>query len=268
LAASDHNAHLDDILSAAEKGARAGGKVLLEWLGKAEVRAKGPSDFVTQADLASQETVRQILAEQFPEIVFLGEESTDFSTAALEGTCWVVDPLDGTTNFVHQIPQFAVSVGYIENGIPAAGVIFDPISGECYMARRGGGSFLRGKPIHVSEVNRLEDAVAAASFAAKVHKDSLEIRQFVNVLLNCQAARRTGSAALNMAYVAAGRFDVFWGLSTKAWDVAAGIVIVEEAGGVISRTDGLPLQSDLLHIAASASQPLHEEFIAALKASG
>ena len=145
--------------------------------------------------------------------------------------CWVVDPLDGTTNYVHQVPHYAVSVALVKRGRPIAGTIYEPISDECYTALAGGGATLNGRTLQTSRVERLDQALVAASFSAKVAPDSYEIDQFVAALLACQAVRRTGSAALNLAYVAAGRFDAFWAMTTKPWDVAAGILLVRGGGG-------------------------------------
>src|SRR5262249_39408329 len=151
--------------------------------------------------------------------------------------CWVVDPLDGTTNYVHQLPHYAVSIALVERGRPIVGVILDPVHNECFAAQRGRGATLNGHAIRTSRAQELSQALVAASFAAQVVPGSRELDQFVAAVLECQAVRRTGSAALNMAYVACGRMDAFWALSTKAWDVAAGAVIVEEAGGVVSAID-------------------------------
>ena len=248
-----------DFLKTCEEAARAGGQTLLSWIGRFGVREKGPSDLVTQADLASQDAIRQVLLEAFPSHKFIGEEAAAEVDPADE-YCWVVDPLDGTTNYVHQMPHYAVSVALAHFGQPIAGVIFDPVHEECFSCRRGGGAFLNGQPIRTSAVTELSGALVAASFAARVRIGSREIDQFVAALLACQAVRRTGSAALNLCYVASGRVDAFWALSTNAWDVAAGVLLVEEAGGVVTRLDGGPLDLRAAHPVATANRILHEQF--------
>jgi myo-inositol-1(or 4)-monophosphatase len=231
----------------------------LDWIGRFEVREKGPSDLVTQADLASQEAVRGILLVDFPGYGFVSEEGAGPANLAAEYT-WIVDPLDGTTNYVHHLPHYCVSVALVYRGTPIVGAVFDPAHDECFTATEGGGAFLNGEPIHVSRASRLSEALVAASFAAKVSQGSREIDQFVAAVLGCQSVRRTGSAALNLCYLAAGRLDAFWALSTHAWDVAAGTLIVREAGGVVSGLDGGPFELAVPHPVAAANPPLHDEF--------
>ncbi len=250
---------MPDTLEVCEAAARAGGAVLLDWVGQFTVREKGPADLVTQADLAAQEAVRNVVLGAFPDHEFIGEEGP--AGANLHGPhCWIVDPLDGTTNYVHQVPHYCTSVALAEDGIITAGAIYDPVSQECFTARRGGGASLNGRPIFTSKVSLLGQALAAASFSARVDPNSPEIDQFKAALLNCQAVRRTGSAALNMCYVACGRFDCFWAMSTKAWDIAAGWLLIEEAGGVVTDLHGHPLSLDVPHPVASSTPELHQQF--------
>jgi myo-inositol-1(or 4)-monophosphatase len=166
---------------------------------------------------------------------------------------------------VHHLPHYAVSVALVERGRPIVGAIFDPVHDECFTAQLGDGARLNGRPIRASNVHDLSQALVAASFSAKVDADSPEIDQFVAALLTCQAVRRTGSAALNLCYLAAGRLDAFWALSTKAWDVAAGVLLVEEAGGVVTQLDGRTFSLDEPHPVASASNALHQEFLRLLQ---
>ena len=250
---------MPDYLTLCEQAARAGGEALAHWVGRFQVREKGPRDLVTEADLASQEAIRGVVQAAFPGHDFLSEEGD--SPVRLDGDyCWVVDPLDGTTNYVHQIPHYAVSVALLERGRPLVGVIFDPVTKECFAAQRGCGATLNGQPIHTSGVTELSQAVVAASFAARVSFPSQEIDQFVAAVRLTQGVRRTGSAALNLCYVACGRFDAFWALSTKAWDVAAGVLLVEEAGGAVSRLDGGPFDLAEPHPVATASKSLQVRF--------
>ena len=250
---------MEDYLTACEQAARAGGEVLLSWIGQFAVREKGPSDLVTEADLASQEAIRGILLVHYPKHAFVGEE-LDRSADLTAEYCWVVDPLDGTTNYVHQLPHYAVSVALLHHGQPIVGAIFDPVHDECFTCARGQGAFLNRRPIRTSTVADLSGALVTASFAARVERGSAEIDQFVAAALACQAMRRTGSAALNLCYLAAGRVDAFWALSTKAWDVAAGVLLVEEAGGVVTGLDGGPFDLRTPHPLAAATPTLHRQF--------
>jgi myo-inositol-1(or 4)-monophosphatase len=255
-----------DYLTLCEQAARAGGQALLSWVGRFAVREKGPSDLVTEADFASQEAIRQVVLAAYPEHYFLSEENDARPRFDLEH-CWVVDPLDGTTNYVHGVHHYAVSVALVERGKPVVGVIFDPHADECFAAERGRGARLNGNAIHTSRETELDRALVAASFAARVDFPSPEVDQFVAALQNCQAVRRTGSAALNLAYVAAGRFDAFWAQSTKAWDIAAGILLVEEAGGVVSDLEGGAIRLETPLPLASATDPLHQQMCRLLRSA-
>jgi myo-inositol-1(or 4)-monophosphatase len=248
-----------DFLTLCEKAARAGAETLVDWIGRFQVEEKGPADLVTEADAASQEAIRRVLMAAVPDHGFVGEEKADPVNVGAE-YCWVADPLDGTTNYVHRVPHYAVSLALVHRGLPIVGVVLDPISEESYSAARGEGATLNGQPIRTSDVQDLSQALIAASFSARITADSPEIEQFTAALLNCQAVRRTGSAALNLAYVAAGRFDGFWAQSTKSWDVAAGVLLVEEAGGVVTLLDGSPFDLKVPHPVASANKKLHDQF--------
>ncbi len=248
-----------DFLTLCEQAAQAGAETLLDWIGRFRVTEKGPADLVTEADAASQEAIRRVLVAAVPDHAFVGEEGIQAADPEAE-YCWLADPLDGTTNYVHQVPHYAVSLALVHRGRPIAGVVLDPISRETFSAAQGRGAFLNGAPIHTSHVSELSQALVAASFSARVAADSPEIDQFTAALLNCQAVRRTGSAALNLAYVAAGRFDGFWAQSTKSWDVAAGVLLVEEAGGIVTRMDGGPFDLRMPYPVASANEDLHARF--------
>jgi myo-inositol-1(or 4)-monophosphatase len=257
---------LPDFLEVCEQAAREGGAVLQSWVGRFKAREKGPRDLVTEADLASQEAIRARLLVAFPDHDFVSEEGEQ--EGRLDGQyCWVVDPLDGTLNYVHQIPHYAVSIALLEHGKPIVGVIYDPVSDECFRTRRGEGAWLNGSRITTSGVAKLSEAVIAASFAARVQFPAREIDQFVAAVQQSQGVRRTGSAALNLCYVASGRFDAFWALSTKAWDVAAGVLLVEEAGGAVSSPTGSAFSLDEPHPVACASRPLLDAFCALLNSA-
>ena len=201
---------------------------------------------MTEADLASQQAIENFLREKCPDHEFLGEEDPDLSLLQSAETLWVVDPLDGTTNYVHGMNAFAVSVALVTRGQPIVGVIYDPVSGECFYASRGGGAWLRngGSPIRlaVSDISEIDHSLIAASFPTTVIPGSAEELRFLDVLRVAQAVRRIGAAALNLAYVAAGRLDAYWATNVKAWDVAAGFLLVEEAGAVLTHLDGSAAQ--------------------------
>ena len=249
-----------DLLKTCEEAARAGGAVISDWVGRFSVREKGPADLVTQADEAAQAAIQQIIFKNFPDHGFIGEEK-DCRLHADAEYCWYVDPLDGTTNYVHRVPHYCTSIAVARLGKIEAAAVFDPVSKDCYTAQRGQGAYCNGVRLQTSGVKSLSAALLAASFSSHIDAGSKEIDQFVSTLLSCQAVRRTGSAALNMCYIAAGRFDGFWALSTKAWDVAAGALLVEEAGGVVTHWSGDAFDLTQPHPAASATQELHDQFL-------
>jgi myo-inositol-1(or 4)-monophosphatase len=251
---------IDKYLGIAEAAARAGGRVVQDWIGRIDVQKKGPADLVTQADLASQEAVRTIVLGAFPEHTLLGEERVaDEQPAGHYEYRWIVDPLDGTTNFVHGVPHYAVSLALEHQGQLLVGVVFDPTRDECFTAVAGRGAFLNGEPIRTSEVSQLSEALAAVGLPPTVQRDSPDLLIFLEMLSRCQAIRRTGSSALNLCYLAAGRFDVYWSYSTKIWDVAAGVLIVREAGGIVTSPRGGPFMLEEAHFLAAANPPLHDQ---------
>jgi myo-inositol-1(or 4)-monophosphatase len=255
---------VNELLEVCERAARMGGSVLLEWADRFTVREKGPSDLVTQADEAAQEAIRALIEARFPAHAFIGEEQSPPGKNLGSDFCWYVDPLDGTTNYVHRVPHYCTSVAVAERGSVVAAAIYDPVSRESYTASRGGGAYMNGQRIRTSTTTELAHALAAASFSSRVDPESIEIDQFIDMLLHCRGVRRTGSAALNLCYVAVGRFDCFWALTTKAWDVAAGALLVEEAGGSVSHWSGEGFELEHPHPAASATPELHREFVSLL----
>jgi myo-inositol-1(or 4)-monophosphatase len=257
---------MPDYLKTCQDAAQAGGAVLLEWIGKFAVREKGPSDLVTEADVASQEAIRKVVIGRFPSHQFISEEQAPGAEPDAEYR-WIVDPLDGTMNYVHGLHHYAVSVALVRGAEIVAGAIYEPWSRECYSAAKGEGAHLNGQKLRTSRVQSVSEALVVASFAAKVERSSPEISQFIAAVLGCQGVRRTGSAALNLCYVAAGRFDAFWALTTHAWDVAAGVLLVEEAGGVVTDLDGRPFDLRRPHPVATAGQPLHDQFCRLLRSA-
>ena len=243
-----------------EEAVHAAGEVLLERQGHVQVHEKGPADLVTEADFAAQETVRRIVLSAFPDHCLLGEEGPRAVDPRTEYR-WIVDPLDGTTNYVHGLPFFAVSLALEHNGELLVGAIYDPTSKECFTAAAGQGALLNGRPIRTSRVKDLKGAIAAVGLPAIVGRDSPDLLVFLESLSECQALRRIGSAALNMAYLAAGRIDLFWSFSTKIWDIAAGALLIREAGGLISSTEGGVFLLEEAHFLATANAPLHQQLV-------
>ncbi|MDD4268135.1 MAG: inositol monophosphatase family protein [Pirellulales bacterium] len=252
---------MEDFLTICEQAVRGAGAVLTGLFGRATVREKGPRDLVTEADLASQELVRQTVARAFPDHDFIGEEgqpATDGRPAGAEYR-WIVDPLDGTTNFAHGVPHFCVSLALENRGTLLVGAVFDPLRDECYTAKAGAGSWLNGEPIRTSGVADLSQSLAGFGLPNVVTPDDPDLRLFRQALGACQAIRRTGSAALNHCYVAAGRFDVAWNYGTRIWDVAAAALIVKEAGGVIDSPDGGGFLVERGRLFSAANRSLMEQ---------
>lgn len=254
-------------LEAASEAARAGGKILREQLGRASVREKAPSDLVTTADIASQQAIERLLRSRFPQFEFLGEESTDQerdSARASGKPMWVVDPLDGTANFVHRLPSFSVSIALVEGEEPLTGVVYDPLIDVLYSAQKGGPVAKNGKPIRASGCEEIGHAMVCCSFRPGVKRDDIEVGQFLNVLERSQSLRRLGSAALNLCYLAEGCLDAYWANSVKAWDVAAGYLIAKSAGVQFTNTDGSPFDMWNPKFVASASPSLQASMLSCL----
>jgi len=229
--------------------AREGGKRLREFLAQGvETEYKGDVDLVTIADRTVEKFIRTRLSEIFPEHGVYGEEGT---RDRMEGEFrWYVDPLDGTTNFAHGFPQFCVSMGLEqrpadlkpeEDGALVAAVIYDPMRDELFTAERGKGARLNSRPIHVSTVPELAEALLATGFPSRKRHDSPNVHFYHEFTLRSHGVRRAGSAALDLAYVASGRLDAFWEFNLNPWDTAAGILLIREAGGVCSDMRGGPL---------------------------
>lgn len=251
-------------LQAACDAARAAGRVLLEHLGKAQVREKGKSDLVTDADIAAQRTIEQILTNRFPQYAFMGEESTPEVQAAVRGsgkTAWVVDPLDGTSNFVHRLPSFSVSIALVEGPEVKLGVIYDPLANSMYWASSDGPAMRDGKPIRSSGCTQLDKAMVCCSFPPGVSRGDKSVEQFLCVLEKSQSLRRLGSAALNLCYIAEGCLDAYWASSVKTWDVAAGYLIAQQAGAVFSHVNGQPFDVWNPQMLVSATPELHRQML-------
>ena len=250
--------HYSELIDVAEQAARAAGAVLEEWGEKFTVNEKGPADLVTEADVAAQHRIYEIVHARFPDHGFLGEENL-LQAAGASGYRWIIDPLDGTSNYVHRFPYYAVSIGIECQGALMAGVIFDPTRNEMFSAVQGGGAKLNGKPINPSRFGKLNQAMVIASFPQGVRPDNPAIQKFLSVLGHAQTVHRSGSAALNLAYVAAGRLDGYWSTSLKAWDMAAGAIILQEAGGKVTKANGSPLEVAIPDLLATNGTGIHEE---------
>lgn len=264
---------MSEYLIVCEEAARLGGQVLRDWQYRISAREKGPRDLVTEADLASQQVIRARLLEQYPSHLFLGEEDDPRTgggrrswdeLSQSDTYCWVVDPLDGTMNYVHGMPGFAVTLALLRGGRTVAGVVYDPLLDECFAASCGEGASLNGRRLKSSGCKSLENAMLAASFSPNVPRESPEVARFVELLHTAQAIRRLGSAALNLCYVAAGRLDGYWATSVKIWDVAAGLLMIEEAGGVATNLEGGELDLADPKLVVSATSELHQEVLASL----
>lgn len=231
----DWSAFAQDPLAVGEAAARAGGGVLTEWAGRFTASNKGPRDLVTEADFASQAEIRRILLESFPAHGFVGEESIDGHAAPANASQprWIVDPLDGTSNYVHGFPAYCVSVALARGDDVLVGVIYDPERDECFTARRGGGAACNGRPIKASGEADPAAALVAVSFPPHVMSAPQSVSDFLAVLPHVHSVRRTGSTAINLAYVACGRLDGFWVRRIASWDVAAGLLLATEAGAVV-----------------------------------
>lgn len=278
-----------EFLQQAKRAALEAGSILKEKLGKVGFREKSPADLVTEADVASQRCIEKILLSAFPNHYFLGEESQGHTPSfgsqfvplvppqrmLKETQCgskapadlpytWIVDPLDGTTNFVHGVPFFCVSIALCRGNEILCAVIYNPNSGDLFTAEKGRGAYLNGVRMHTSAVVRPTYALTAISFPTQTTPDTPDYIAFERCAFICQAIRRTGSTALNIAYVAAGRFDCNICQCAHPWDVAAGILLVLESGGLVTHIDGRPYDLAVQPLLVTANSDLHRGFLAIL----
>lgn len=251
---------LEDFARHAAEIARDAGAILRDRFDKPhDVHFKGPLDMVTEADRASEALIANRLRALFPGHDLLGEEGSRGASSASPYR-WVIDPLDGTTNFTHGLPTFAVSIGLERDGVPVVGVVYDPMRDELFTAIEKGGALLNGKPLRVAPTETLFGSLLVTGFSYDLDKRALQAATWRDLLTRVQAIRQTGSAALNLCCIAAGRLDGYWEDGIAPWDVSAGAVIVQEAGGLVTNLAGGAFRSDDRQIIAS-NGIIHSELV-------
>ena len=261
-----HSPLLNVMIAAARKTARALKRDFGE-LEKLQVSLKGPANFVSSADRRAEETLYQELSKARPGYGFLGEEG-GHREGADKSHRWIVDPLDGTTNFLHGIPQFAISIALEREGTVAAGLIYNPANDEMFIAEKGKGAFMNEQRIRVAGRKRLAESVIACGLPHHGRGDLVLGRKETGVMQEEVAGlRRFGAAALDLAWVAAGRLDGYWERDIKPWDIAAGLILLREAGGFVTDCDGGEDMFDKGQIVAG-NDAIHKELLRVLKAAG
>ena len=228
------------MLNTAVKAARKAGAIITRAsfdVDKLTIRAKRQHDFVSEVDHAAEEAIISVLKDAYPGHGFLAEESGYRDKQAEH--LWVIDPLDGTTNFLHGFPQYCVSIGLLHKGKPTQAVIFDPTRNELFTATKGAGAYLNDRRIRVSKTDKMDGALIGTGFPFKVIDDVDDyLRMLKNVMKTTSGVRRPGAAALDLAYVACGRIDGFWEIGLSPWDMCAGALLIREAGGLVADLEG------------------------------
>jgi len=254
-----------DELKVAIEAANAAGEVLMKHLGRLrDVRYKSVRDPVSEADKESETLIAGIIRDAFPAHGFLGEEDSSWEPSTKGGPRWIVDPLDGTVNYAHAYPCFCVSIALETDGELILGVVHDPLNRETYTASRGNGAFLNGEKIRVSGTDELIRSLVVTGFPYDTAENTGDIfRDIRNMVRYTQGVRRDGAAALDMCYLACGRFDGFWEPRLHPWDTAAGVVIVEEAGGKVTDYRGGPYTPYMDNILATNGL-IHDEMVRVL----
>jgi myo-inositol-1(or 4)-monophosphatase len=253
------------MLELAVRAAREAGAILQDYVARGfQIEHKGRINLVTEADLASERHIKQLITSHYPSHRILAEETGVHGTEDDE-YCWIIDPLDGTTNFSHGFPCYAVSIGVEHKGRMVAGAVYDPSRDEMFAAERGAGATCNGRRIQVSEVEQLEKALVVSGFPYDVRERMDEyLPAWSEFLKRAQAVRRLGSAAIDLACVAMGRMDGYWEYGLNPWDTAAGWLIVEEAGGRVTKLDGSPFDNYTPSLLCTNGK-IHDEMLAALK---
>lgn len=257
------------MLDFAIQTARDAGRVLAEKFGRASlaVTRKGDIDLVTESDLAAERLIVERIRSHYPRHSILTEEAGELLREDGSGEFkWIIDPLDGTTNYAHGYPCFCVSVALERAGEIVVGVVYDPVRDELFAAERNGGAALNGRPVRVSNIDDLNGAMLCTGFPYDVRERGEFARHFASFIMHAQSVRRDGAAALDLAYVACGRFEGFWEEGLRPWDVAAGKLLVEEAGGRVTRYDGSPFHVYTPPILASNGL-VHEQMMRVLQKS-
>jgi myo-inositol-1(or 4)-monophosphatase len=252
------------MLNFAIRVAKDAGRLLRDRVGtRIDVDHKGSINLVTDVDLASERLIREAISTYYPRHEVLGEEG-GLSDSGSEYR-WIVDPLDGTTNYAHGYPIFCVSIALECKGEIVLGVVYDPMRDELFTAERGGGAALNNRPIHVSKTAELMQGLLSTGFPYDIKTSKLtNLDHWANFAMNAQALRRDGAAALDLCYVACGRFDGFWELNLSPWDTAAGALIVTEAGGRVTNFSGGPFSNYKLEVVASNGL-IHDRMLEVLK---
>jgi len=247
-----------DFLTHMQDLARQAGGLLMSFFGKVTIEYKGDADLVTKADRASESLIVEHIRQRWPEHDLIGEEGSRTETGS--DYRWYIDPLDGTTNFAHGYPVFCVSLGLDFRGERIAGVVYDPNRDEMFAAAKRSGTTLNGKPARVSKTPRLQESLIATGFPSHKRHKNPNINFYHQLTLRSHGVRRAGSAALDLCYVACGRYDAFWEFNLNPWDTAAGVLIVQEAGGTVTNFSGQPFSIDSRQVMAS-NTILHDELL-------
>lgn len=247
----------------AVEAARAAGSILREGRGQVrQIRHKSAIDLVTDVDVRCEQAIRAAILSAFPDHSILGEEGGSVGGTA-SGLRWIVDPLDGTTNYAHGFPFFCVSIGLEVHGQLTIGVVYDPSLDELFVARHDGGATLNGVPLRCSVIDDLQQSLLATGFPYDRARFPRALRGFEVASRYAQAVRRAGSAALDLCYVACGRLEGYWEYEVSAWDSAAGALLVQEAGGRVTRVDGAPFEVDRGDV-LSSNGLIHDALISRL----
>lgn len=253
---------MKDIIKIAEDIAREAGKILLEYLyQEKDIKLKSISNLVTKVDKISEKKIVELINKYFPNHSILTEEAGDIKKGS--SYQWIIDPLDGTTNYAHNYPFFSVSIALKKDNEILLGVIYDPIQDEIFSALKGKGSFLNGKKIRVSSVDKLRDSLLAFGLPYDLTLDDKNFVSFINLCRRSHGVRRAGSSALELAYVSCGRLDGYWCQRLNPWDILAGAILVEEAGGRVSDFDNNKISFNQTSIIATNGL-IHEELLKTL----
>lgn len=264
MSAKSTNSQLpSSFVQIAQEAARLAGDYLQDCGLDISISEKQPGDLVTSADIEAQRIIFGHLEQNFPTHQMFGEEGqlkTDWNL----GYCWIVDPIDGTKNFVHQLPSYSISIALLNQGIPVVGIVFDPRLDEMFTAQAGIPPTLNSKPICPSATQSLSKALLVSSFPSKVNRDTPELLRFIEVVQRA-TMRRLGSAALNLCYVACGRLDGYWATTLNVWDFAAGMLIAKEAGAVVKNLAGDPFGYQMNDFCVCSTESLSNELLPLLQ---